>query len=101
MRDAQGPVGRKALGGRQTLQPEDLEGAGKGRASVQGGEATVRLHEGSLPRHREEPGAAVHPVRAEQSVHGQAEIGGMMEESARNSGTGTEMDQKRRGIASE
>ena len=37
-RDAQGPVGRKALGGRQALRPEDLEGARKGRAPVQSGE---------------------------------------------------------------
>ena len=75
VRDAQSSVGGKALGGRQALQLEDLEGAGEGRASVQGGEATVRIQESPLPGNREKPVAAVHPFCIELSVHGQTRIG--------------------------
>ena len=63
--------GLETLGDRQALQRESLEAAREGRAPVRSREATIRIQESSLPGHREEPVAAVHPICNEQSIHGQ------------------------------
>jgi IS5 family transposase len=64
-RDEEGPQRRPARPDRRGHQPAHRQSAGPRRAPLSRDQAPVRLPEDALPRAGEEPGATLHPVRAD------------------------------------